>query len=77
MESNVSRLVRPPQARALLGNIGNSTLWRWVKERPNFPQPMKLGPRVTVFSLDGLIAWRDMQTGAVPGVPDKTEGAGR
>ena len=57
----VSRSVRPPQARALLGNIGNTTLWRWVKERPDFPRPLKLGPRVTVFNLDELIAWRDKQ----------------
>ena len=56
-----SRSVRPPQARALLGNIGNTTLWRWVKERPDFPRPMKLGPRVTVFKLDELVAWRDAQ----------------
>lgn len=59
--ATASRSVRPPQARALLGNIGNTTLWRWVKERPDFPRPLKLGPRVTVFKLDDLLAWRDKQ----------------
>lgn len=57
----VSRSVRPPQARIILGGIGNTTLWRWVKERPDFPRPLKIGPRVTVFKLDELIAWRDKQ----------------
>lgn len=66
MQTNkVSRSVRPPQARALLGNIGNTTLWRWVKERPDFPRPFKLGPRVTVFKLDELVAWRDKQQAEV------------
>ncbi|VTU28409.1 helix-turn-helix transcriptional regulator [Variovorax sp. PBL-E5] len=61
MDKIETRSVRPPQARALLGNIGNTTLWRWVKERPDFPRPVKIGPRVTVFRLDELIAWRDKQ----------------
>lgn len=61
METTPSPFVRPPQARALLGHIGNTTLWRWVKERPDFPKPIKFGPRVTVFRLDELIAWRDAQ----------------
>ena len=54
-------MVRPPQARALLGNIGNTTLWRWVKERPDFPRPIKLSQKVTVFKLDDLIEWREKQ----------------
>lgn len=54
-------MIRPPQARALLGNIGNTTLWRWVNERPDFPRPTKLSQKVTVFKLDELIAWRDAQ----------------
>lgn len=37
--------------------IGESTLWRWVAEREGFPQPRKLGPSVTVFSLDELDAF--------------------
>lgn len=56
--------VRPPQARAMLGNIGNTTLWRWVNERPDFPRPVKLSSRVTVFKVDELLAWRDKQAAA-------------
>ncbi|MEJ8846382.1 helix-turn-helix transcriptional regulator [Variovorax rhizosphaerae] len=59
--AKVSSSLRPPQVRAFLGGIGNTTLWRWVNERPDFPRPIKLGPRVTVFRLDELIAWRDKQ----------------
>lgn len=55
------RMVRPAQARILLGNIGNTTLWRWVQENKDFPRPIKLSPRVTVFRLDELLAWRDRQ----------------
>lgn len=61
MENTSSPFVRPLQARALLGNIGNSTLWRWVKERSDFPKPVRLGPRVTVFNLNDLLTWRDKQ----------------
>ncbi|MDR6535589.1 AlpA family phage regulatory protein [Variovorax soli] len=61
MDKKISRSVRPPQARQILGGIGNTTLWRWVREREDFPRPRKIGPRVTVFSLDELIAWRDAQ----------------
>lgn len=61
MEKQVSRSIRSPQARALLGDIGNTTLWRWAKERADFPKPIKLGPKVTVWPLDELIAWRDKQ----------------
>lgn len=56
------RSIRPTQARQLLGGISNTTLWRWARERHDgFPKPIKLGPRVTVFNLDELIAWRDAQ----------------
>lgn len=66
MENTTSRMVRPIQARALLGDIGNTTLWRWVRERPDFPRPTRLSQRITAFKLDDLIAWRDAQAGKVP-----------
>lgn len=61
MEQKPSRVVRAAQARVLLGDIANTTLWRWVRERADFPKPTKLSPKVTVFNLDDLIAWRDKQ----------------
>lgn len=52
--------LRPRQAAEFLG-IGESTFWRWAKERPDFPRPIKLSPRTTVYPLDQLTAWRDAQ----------------
>lgn len=52
--------LRPKQAAALLG-IGTATLWRWAKDRPDFPQPVRLSARCTVFPADELDAWRIAQ----------------
>jgi prophage regulatory protein len=60
MDSPVNTSLRPTQAARFLG-IGESTFWRWAKERPDFPKPIKLGPRTTVYPLDKLTAWRDAQ----------------
>ncbi len=60
MEAAHSRSVRPKQAAAYLG-IALPTLWRWLKERDDFPRPIKLGPRTTVWPLEKLAAWRDAQ----------------
>lgn len=54
------RAVRAAQASDLLG-IGISTFWRWHAQRPDFPRGLKLSPRVTVFDLGELIAWRNAQ----------------
>lgn len=51
--------LRPQQAAYFLG-IGLSTLWAWTKQ-PGFPTPRKIGPKITVFDRDELIAWRDAQ----------------
>ena len=40
--------LRPAQAAAKLG-VSLPTLWRWARERKDFPKPRKLGERVTVF----------------------------
>lgn len=51
---------RPKAAAGLLG-IGIATLWRWAKERNDFPKPRKLSSRCTVFDVNELLAWRDAQ----------------
>ena len=51
---------RPKFSAELLG-IAESTLWRWSKERPDFPKPRRLSPRCTVFDVAELLAWRDAQ----------------
>jgi predicted DNA-binding transcriptional regulator AlpA len=47
------RFVRPKDACRLLG-ITATTLWRWTRERPEFPKPIKLGTVVTVWSVAEL-----------------------
>jgi prophage regulatory protein len=56
----VNKSYRPNQAAEFLG-IGRATLWRWVKERHDFPRPIRLSARCTVIPGDKLIAWRDAQ----------------
>jgi prophage regulatory protein len=50
--------LRPKDAAELLG-IGHSTLWRWVKNKDGFPQPVKLSPGVSVFDQAELVAYRN------------------
>lgn len=52
--------LRPRHAAEFLG-ISEATFWRWAKQREDFPAPIKLGPRTTVYPLDKLTAWRDSQ----------------
>jgi prophage regulatory protein len=58
--------VRAGAAARMLG-IGESTLWRWAKEREGFPQPLRIGPKTTVFDSAKLISWRDAQQGGAQG----------
>lgn len=34
--------------------ISRSTLWQWVKSRPGFPKPLKVGQKVTLFDLNAI-----------------------
>ncbi|MBQ5727311.1 MAG: AlpA family phage regulatory protein [Mailhella sp.] len=40
--------IKDKEAAQILG-IGRSTLWAWVKTRPNFPQPRRDGSRCTFW----------------------------
>lgn len=37
--------------------VSEPTLWRWLKEDPTFPRPVKLAPRVTVWRISEIEAW--------------------
>ncbi len=53
-----NRALRPAKAAEKLG-IGLSTLWAKSKTQPNFPKPVKTGPRTTIFleqELDDYLA---------------------
>jgi prophage regulatory protein len=56
----MNKSLRPKQAAEFLC-IGRATLWRWSKERADFPKPRRLSSRCTIFSMDELSAWRDAQ----------------
>lgn len=52
--------LRPQQAARELG-VGLTKLWALVKHEPGFPQPIKLGPRTTVFRQEDLSAWMQLR----------------
>lgn len=60
MEPVMNKSLRPKQAADFLG-IGRATLWRWAKERHDFPKPRRLSARCTVFDMAELEAWRNAQ----------------
>jgi predicted DNA-binding transcriptional regulator AlpA len=62
----MNKSLRPKHAAEYLG-IGRATLWRWSKERADFPKPSHLSARCVVFDADALKAWRDAQV-SVAGV---------
>jgi prophage regulatory protein len=47
-------LVSPKQAAKLIG-VSEATLFRWVRQRPVFPRPVKLSPGCTRFRLQELL----------------------
>ena len=60
MPANQSSSLRPNTAAEFLG-ISVPTLWRWAKNRPDFPQPIRLSARCTVFDSAQLHEWRESQ----------------
>lgn len=58
----MNKSLRPKHAAEFLG-IGLATLWRWSKVRADFPKPIRLSSRCTVFDMAALDAWRNAQTG--------------
>jgi prophage regulatory protein len=51
---------RAEQIAEMLG-IGKATLWRWSKERADFPKGIRLSARCTVWDRDEVLAWRNAQ----------------
>ena len=59
-ESQLVQSPKRPDVAAPLPFSGN-TLWRKVKAR-EFPQPVKLGPRITAWKVGDVRAWLESQT---------------
>lgn len=56
--TNKGALLRPTEVAAYLG-VSVATFWRYAKNDPAFPKPIKLSAGVTVVPLDELAAWVD------------------
>jgi len=52
----MSRFLRIKEVMNKTG-IARSTIWLWVKE-DKFPKPIKLSPRITVWSEDEIDNWK-------------------
>jgi predicted DNA-binding transcriptional regulator AlpA len=37
--------------------VGRATIWRWLREDPSFPRPVRFTPGCTRWSLPELLAW--------------------
>ena len=46
---------RPTEAAKHFG-VCKTTLWRWSK-RPDFPQPSKIGRKITLFNIAEVDKW--------------------
>ena len=57
MSTKVIRLAqlatRPGHKPGLLP-VSPATIWRWVRERPDFPKPFKIGDQTTVWKLTDI-----------------------
>lgn len=58
----VGRYFRVAELASML-SVNRSTIWRWVKEDPNFPNPIKLGPKVTVWDGCQIQDWLQSRGG--------------
>ena len=44
-------------------HVGVATIWRWSRERDDFPAPMKLGENCTRWRLADLERWETVRGG--------------
>lgn len=56
--------LRAASLARLLG-VHRSTLWRWAKELPDFPKPMKVTEGVTLWRVEEVQAWLQRKGGTV------------
>jgi len=58
--AETTTIARPKAAANHLG-VSTSTLYRWERERPDFPRRIKLGPRASGWRVADLDAWLEKQ----------------
>jgi len=54
------QILRPKDAADRLG-ISISSLYRWAKDRPDFPRIVKLGPRTSGWRAEDIDIWVSKQ----------------
>ena len=45
--------------------IARPTVWRWHRERPDFPRAIRLTPGCTRWKLSQIVAWEQAQAEAM------------
>ncbi|WP_371054354.1 helix-turn-helix transcriptional regulator [Rhodosalinus sp. K401] len=45
--------------------VARNTIWRWTRERPDMPLPIRLSPGCTRWKLSDLEAWEAEKAEAV------------
>lgn len=55
-----SQLIRVLTVATML-SVSRSTVWRWSKFKPEFPRPIKISTRVTVWKLNEIQEWLESQ----------------
>jgi predicted DNA-binding transcriptional regulator AlpA len=44
--------------------VSEPTIWRWLKQNPDFPKPLKLSNRVTAWKVSDVRAWLEAKENA-------------
>ena len=55
-KGNIMYLLTDAQV-AKLFSVSKSTIWRYVRTKPNFPKPRKISPGVTRWHSDEIENW--------------------
>ena len=56
MTNEITLLMTDKEVAAAM-NVSRPTLWRWRKKVPNFPQPIKIGPRAVRYRRADIVAF--------------------
>ena len=60
--AEIARDPKRPEKEPMLP-FSRATVWRKVKNDPDFPKPVKLGPRITAWRVEEIREWIKKQGG--------------
>lgn len=60
-ESSSPRFIRLPEVSRLTG-FGKTTIYQRARKDLNFPKPVKISSRMTVWRADEVVAWVEART---------------